>query len=75
MRLANIINSVAVFTEVVGMVGLVVLFAGLMIYKQPSGEILWERGAQFESAAELLVQKRPRYLRLSSMRDLTGRPF
>ena len=59
VRLANLINSVAVFTEVVGMVGLVVLFAGLMIYKQPSGEILWERGAQFESAAELSGPETP----------------
>ena len=59
VRLANIINSFAVFTEVVGMVGLVVLFAGLVIYKQPSWDILWERGAQFESAPELSAPETP----------------
>ena len=44
VRLANVINSVAVFTEVVGMVGLVIVFAALALYSQPSLGILFERG-------------------------------
>ena len=46
VRLANLINSVAVFTEVVGMVGLVIVFAALTIHNQPSLEVLFERGPE-----------------------------
>ena len=43
VRFAERINSVAVFTEVVGMVGLVVIFALLAVKNQPSLSILLER--------------------------------
>ena len=46
VRLANLINSVAVFTEVVGMVGLVIVFAVLTIHNQPSLEVLFDRGPE-----------------------------
>ena len=45
VRFAERINSVAVFTEVVGMVGLVVIFALLAVKNQPSLGILLERGS------------------------------
>jgi amino acid transporter len=45
VRVANIINSAAVFTEVVGMVGLVVIFAVLAVKNQPSLEILVSTGS------------------------------
>ena len=44
VRLANRINSAAVFTEVVGMVGLVVIFAILAVKNETSIDMLFERG-------------------------------
>jgi amino acid transporter len=44
VRFAERINSAAVFTEVVGMVGLVVIFTILVVRSQPSLSILFERG-------------------------------
>ena len=44
VRIAERINSAAVFTEVVGMVGLVLVFAVLAIKNQPPPGILFERG-------------------------------
>lgn len=43
VRFAERINSAAVFTEVVGMVGLVIVFAFLAVVNKPSWSILWER--------------------------------
>ena len=40
VRLANIINSVAVFTEVVGMVGLVLVFGGIALSGSPDPQLL-----------------------------------
>lgn len=44
VRLASRINSAAVFTEVIGMVGLVVILAALAIRNQPSLDILASTG-------------------------------
>lgn len=44
VRFASRINSAAVFTEVVGMVGLVLIFAFLAFKNQPSIDILFDRG-------------------------------
>ena len=55
VRLANRINSAAVFTEVVGMVGLVITFAILAIRNQPSAAILFEQGPVSEGASYLPV--------------------
>ncbi len=55
VRLADRINSAAVFTEVVGMVGLVIIFAILAIKKQPSFDILFERGPGSEAVAYLPI--------------------
>lgn len=51
VRFAARINSAAVFTEVIGMVGLVALFAILAIYHQPSLNILWDRGSVADGQA------------------------
>ena len=51
VRFAERINSAAVFTEVVGMVGLVLIFAFLAIKNQPSLEILVERSPLAEGQA------------------------
>ncbi len=45
VRFAERINSVAVFTEVVAMTGLVVIFAFLAVKNQPSVGILFESGS------------------------------
>ena len=45
VQLANRINSCAVVTEVVGMVGLVVIFAALAVRNQPSLDILVSTGS------------------------------
>ena len=44
VRLADRINSAAVFTEVAGMVGLVIIFAAIAVTNQPSLSILVQRG-------------------------------
>lgn len=44
VRLANQINSTAVFTEMLGMVGLVLLFAVIAIRDRPTSDILFSRG-------------------------------
>lgn len=51
VRIAERINSAAVFTEVVGMVGLVIVFAILVVSRQPSWGILFDRGPVAEGQA------------------------
>lgn len=41
VRLADRINSAAVFTEVIGIVGLVIVLAVMLVQHPPSHEILW----------------------------------
>lgn len=43
VRFADRLNSAAVFTEVIGLVGLVVVLATLIMKNQPSGDILFQR--------------------------------
>ncbi len=55
VRFAERINSAAVFSEVLGMVGLVLIFVFLAVKNQPSLGILLERGSAPEGQAYLPV--------------------
>ena len=54
VRLANAINSAAVFTEVVGMVGLVLVFGVLALRDQPDPEILFRSSPLPDAGSGLL---------------------
>ena len=54
VRLANAINSAAVFTEVVGMVGLVLVFGVLALRDQPDPEILFRPSPLPDTGSGLL---------------------
>ena len=55
VRFADLINSAAVFTEVVGMLGLVCIFTVLIFRNQPSFEILFARASLQEGQSYLPV--------------------
>tara|TARA_B100000029_G_scaffold393638_1_gene391018 strand:- start:3762 stop:5216 length:1455 start_codon:yes stop_codon:yes gene_type:complete len=54
VRVANAINSIAVFTEVVGMVGLILVFGALAIADAPDPAILTEPSIAHESSPSVL---------------------
>lgn len=55
VRFADRLNSAAVFTEVIGLVGLVIVLAALILKNQPSMEILFRRMPVAEGQSYLQV--------------------